>query len=367
MTENVIVTGQRDSGYLEWLLQTGQIPSQYRGAFGGTTPTFGGAPAAPPPPPAGATLEEIVVEATTVSPAAAILQEQLRRTYSQPPPPPPPSSGSSKDLGRRKLKDRGSKLEKRRAEKKAKPRTKLSNRPMQYEPKPIPPKPKYVNPLEVFGKKPVTLARSPLARFLSLLGPLGNAIGLFFIPRETARDDTFGRPEFDTRAPFGPETVTVTAPRLPFSSPFTSAPILAPLITALPTPSRPLFAPASPFFGTPIPTPSSPRPTPSSPTSPRPLVSPFAMPNPSQGGAPRPPTFPPLTPTQLAGPQSPGGDSGRNRCKPCKPCKREKKKRKQDKCTNPITARRTFTRDGQRFRTITRKLQCRVSSSAKRR
>jgi hypothetical protein len=41
-------------------------------------------------------------------------------------------------------------------------------------------------------------------------------------------------------------------------------------------------------------------------------------------------------------------------------CQCEKPPRRKKGCTNPVSSRRTFTRDGAKFRTVTRRLQCPV-------
>jgi hypothetical protein len=91
-----------------------------------------------------------------------------------------------------------------------------------------------------------------------------------------------------------------------------------------------------------------------------PFLVPFLTPTPrvSRPAQPiRPPQVVPSTPPI----ESPLTQPYSYRANYCPPCESDRpRKRKKDSCTNPISGKRTFTRGGVRFRTITRKLQCPV-------
>ena len=129
--------------------------------------------------------------------------------------------------------------------------------------------------------------------------------------------------------------------------------------------------------GDPFPT-GRPTPTPVPRTAPPDLVPwllPFLRPGlrPARPGArpgvPRPDVSNPFGPSPLTPSEPRGVDLPQqfeqpqfraDRCPPCQCTETQQRKRKKDSCTNPISSKRTFTRGGSRFRTITRKLQCQV-------
>jgi len=145
----------------------------------------------------------------------------------------------------------------------------------------------------------------------------------------------------------------------------------APAPATRPSP-QPGTQPAARPVGDPFPRPGTrpgatpfPRPVPSPRTVPRapdilPFLIPFLSPTPrvSRPAQPRrPPELVPSTPPI----ENPLTAPYRYRSDSCPPCESDRKrKRKKDSCTNPISGKRTFTRGGARYRTITRKLQCPV-------
>jgi hypothetical protein len=235
-------------------------------------------------------------------------------------------------------------------------------------PRPAPPR----TPDVIRGPARVATAARVLAR---ILGPLP----YIFWPSRTADDDTVPgpMPERIPQRPKGPQKRPVIVrvptrpapyypqqPRFPddFNRPDTKPDtVTRPAPGDRPRPGdRPLPKPAT----RPTPRPK-PRPTPA-PRTPGwpdllPYLVPLMQPKPAQRPRARPRVdYRPLTPPQTGPVEYPAPLPLQARPANCPPCERETKKRKKRKCTNPITSRRTYSRDGQRFRTITRKLQCRA-------
>lgn len=213
-----------------------------------------------------------------------------------------------------------------------------------------------------------TIARTVTSSARILSGVAGIIAGILY-PTPTSSSDTIPGPmPGDSR---GPTRRPVIRPRPPLPVPGRIPDILAPPVPGIPAPvpavpSEPVLTspqPTGPTFDpADMPTPTAPpAPTPATPSLPRnwafllPAVIPFLAP-----GSSSPPRVP-LTPTQPGALQSPLTAAGPGNCPPCR-CndQRDKRKRKKDRCTNPITNRRTYTRGRTKFRTITRKLQCRV-------
>jgi len=212
-----------------------------------------------------------------------------------------------------------------------------------------------------------------IARVLVRVG--GPLIGVLW-PSRTADDDTIPGPmpqpqRAPTRGPTRrPRVKVADPPRLPdiwrypqprFPGDFEQpAPGQRPDILTQPAPGpRPLPAPAPQPRTLPRPLPR-PKPTPAPRAPSVPSWWTYVVPTlPSL--LPRRPEREPLTPIQRAplrytAPQ-PFALPLQARPANCPPCEKERK-RKRNKCTNPVTGRRTFTRNGTKFRTITRKLEC---------
>lgn len=213
-----------------------------------------------------------------------------------------------------------------------------------------------------------TIARTVTSSARILSGVAGIIAGVLY-PTPTSSTDTIPGPmPGDSR---GPTRRPVIRPRPPLPVPGRIPDILSPPVPGTPTPTpvirpEPVLTspqPTGPTFDpSDLPTPTAPpAPTPAPPRIPRdlalllPAVIPFLAP-----GSSSPPRTP-LTPTQPGALQSPLPLTGPGNCPPCR-CndKGQQRKRKRKRCTNPITSRRTYKRGGAEFRTITRKLQCRV-------
>lgn len=207
---------------------------------------------------------------------------------------------------------------------------------------------------------------------------------LIFFPSRTADDDTIPgpmpqplpqprgpsrRPRVRVRtipdAPNIPGPYRPAQPRFPgdFERPGTNPDtVTQPQPGTRPAPS-PAPVPRPDTRPRPAPTPR-PTPTPRAPSAPGlpfwlPLLPQLLPRVPSR--LPNRPLAAPLTPIQRAPVQYPQplplSVPIQARPSNCPPCETERKRRKR-KCTNRITNRRTFTRGGSRFRTITRKLEC---------
>lgn len=232
--------------------------------------------------------------------------------------------------------------------------------PVKRTPVPVRPSPDVFRPASRVLAGARVLAR--------ILGPLP----YIFWPSQTADDDTIPGPMPDQipQRPKGPlkRPVIIRAPTVPrpdyprqprFPDDFTR-PGTKPDILTRPAPGdfpKPASRPA------PIP---APRPAPRPVTVPTPIGWPDVLPYlmPLMQPRPRMPTRPrftsrPLTPPQNVPLQYPV-PLLQARPANCPPCGKETKQRKKRKCSNPITSRRTFKRNGARYRTITRKLQCPV-------
>jgi len=242
---------------------------------------------------------------------------------------------------------------------------------------------------------------------IGVLGRVGGLIGAIFWPNKTADDDTWGDwwPEVQPVPAKGPprrtrpRTVEVPdaddwynwGPKQPWRIPwgwtypvnrpyFDDEPWEGPLGDpwAVPTGApvaTPVFNPTTSPFPTPAPAPAPnpwgdlwpflvpllmPQPTPRTPRIRSPL--PRNPPNPFWPD-PLAPTPTPLTPVDPRGVESPQvfPQPFPNRADPCNcQAQTDRRKRKKDSCTNPISSKRTFTRGGKRFRTITRKIECQV-------
>lgn len=234
---------------------------------------------------------------------------------------------------------------------------------------------------------PDTLPR-PLPRVppSALPGVLARVLALpwlIFYPSRTADDDTVPGPMPQPIPPRGPSRRprVRTVPRAPtipgpyrppqprFPSDF-ERPGADPDTVSLPRPGdRPAPSPRMP---SPVPTPRPRSPTRPSPTpTPPPTGLPFWVPLlpqllprvpgrlPTRISLPDTLTPPQRVPLQFP-PAQPFAIPLQARPANCPPCEGQRQRKRQRKCTNPITSRRTFARGGAKFRTITRRLQCRV-------
>lgn len=209
---------------------------------------------------------------------------------------------------------------------------------------------------------------------------------LIFYPSRTADDDTVPGPmpqPMPQRVPRGPtrRPRVRTVPRVPqlpdvwrppqprFPGDFDlpgpdTMPQTQPDARPQPTPT-PTSWPTPTPTGWPRPSPT-PRPTP----APRPPLWPYLLPylpSPGTRSRPRVPTRQP-TPTPTPTPATPTvpltyfQPQPVTSPQPADPCQqtadRNRRRRKRDKCTNPITGKRTFTKGGRKFRSITRRLEC---------
>lgn len=230
---------------------------------------------------------------------------------------------------------------------------------------------------------PDTLPR-PLPRVppSALPGVLARVLALpwlIFYPSRTADDDTVPGPmpqRIPTRGPTRRPRVRTLPDREPGRQPRPYFPDDFPMpgdrpdTVSLPRPGdipRPL-----PRLPTPAPTPRPRSPTRPSPTpAPPPTGLPFWLPLlpqllpripgrlPNRIALPDTLTPPQRVPLQYR-PAQPFAIPLQARPANCPPCENQRQRKRQRKCTNPITSRRTFARGGAKFRTITRKLQCRV-------
>lgn len=240
----------------------------------------------------------------------------------------------------------------------------------------VPPRVPTRTPQRAPARSPVDRAARVIrtARVLARVG--GPLIGVFW-PSRTADDDTIPGPmpqpqRVPTRGPTRRPRVTVAEPprvpdiwrypqpRFPGDFEREPKPGTKPDTVTLPAPGpRPAPAPAPRPRTQPKPTPAPrPTPTPRAPGLPDwwPLVAPLLP-----STKPRTPVRRPLTPDQrapleYASPQ-PFALPLQSRPANCPPCEKDRKRRKR-KCTNPVTNRRTFTRGGAKYRTVTRKLEC---------
>jgi len=220
---------------------------------------------------------------------------------------------------------------------------------------------------------PGTVARV-LARAVSLPW-------LIFYPSRTADDDTVPgpmpqplpqpsgprrRPRVRVRTvPDAPTTPGPYRPAQPrFPDDFEPAPGTRPAIV---TPPRPGTRPTPTPRPVPVPAPRTlPRPSPTPRPTPTPRVPwllpllPQLLPRVPQRLPNRPSPIP-LTPRQPARVEYPSPQPFavplQARPSNCPPCERERKRKKRT-CVNRITNKRTFTRAGSKYRTITRKLEC---------
>lgn len=230
---------------------------------------------------------------------------------------------------------------------------------------------------------PDTLPR-PLPRVppSALPGVLARVLALpwlIFYPSRTADDDTVPGPmpqRIPTRGPTRRPRVRTLPDRQPGRQPRPYFPDDFPMpgdrpdTVSLPRPDelpRPL-----PRLPTPAPTPRPRSPTRPTPTpAPPPTGLPFWLPLlpqllpripgrlPNRIALPDTLTPPQRVPLQYP-PAQPFAIPLQARPANCPPCENQRQRKRQRKCTNPITSRRTFARGGAKFRTITRKLQCRV-------
>lgn len=225
-----------------------------------------------------------------------------------------------------------------------------------------------------------TATRVAVGRIIGrLLGPLP----YIFWPSRTADDDTVPGPMPQTapQRTRGPQRRPVIAPSAPTTPTYypqqpkfpeefepepDPTPVSSPEPYQKPLPKRPKPgrwpAPGTRPATRPGTRPGT-RPTPTPRTPAWPDLLPYLLPYMQPQPKPKPTSRPafrtrPLTPGQTQPLQYPQPLPLQARPANCPPCERETKKRKKRKCTNPITSRRTYSRDGQRFRTITRKLQC---------
>jgi hypothetical protein len=212
----------------------------------------------------------------------------------------------------------------------------------------------------------------------AILGTIGAILAGVLYPTPTASDDTIpGRPPGSQRGPLRRPKIRPRPPQQPKPSPV-EVPGRRPDIVSQPqpgTPQRPKPTvesrpgPGPTFDPTQIPAPQLPTPSPRAWSIPKPLqyAAPFLVPflTPTSSSKPKPapataPTGAPSIPLTTFQPDR--IDLPEPETDPCKRSRGQKdrkdRKRKKRKCTNPITSRRTFTRDGQKFRSITRKLQC---------
>lgn len=234
----------------------------------------------------------------------------------------------------------------------------------------------------------------------------GSVLGWILFPSETSRDDVVLDPVLDPRAmpipkgppqrprvgrpyPYawplpdfqgkwrkrGPRIPGVLYPTdLPGGLPRTlprSVPAPRPQPAPLPPPqampqprSVPRPSPRTAPRGTPwpSPTPRTPPRTAPRPTLPTllPYVLPFLFPSPSPRvtAQPRPIAPPVQSPLPIENPLTAFNPYR----VPSRPddCQCEKPRKRKKGCTNPISSKRTFSRGGARFRTVTRRLQCPV-------
>lgn len=202
---------------------------------------------------------------------------------------------------------------------------------------------------------------------------------LIFYPSRTADDDTIPGPMPQPIPPRGPSrrprvrTVprapTVPGPYRPaqprFPSDFERDPVQNPDTVSYPAPGT-LPKPAPAPSPAPAQRPRSPR-LPAPAPTPTPIGLPFWVPLLPQllprvpSRLPNRPLAAPLTPFQPARVEYPQPQPFalplQARPSNCPPCEQQRK-RKRRTCTNRITNRRTFTRGGAKYRSITRKLEC---------
>lgn len=356
--EELIVERRRagTSGYIDWLILTGQIPSSARGAIGGQAPTTGGT---------SAPVETVVVEAPRLSTLPPV---PIQPTF---PAPSAPGWLGAAFAG---------------AAPSVRPTPRRAPRRRKAPPKPKPrraPRPKRTLPRIPAPKTPGTRVPKLLPRFAPFIGRILGPLALLFVPGKLTdlpwewpkriRTGTGLPPGSRPRQPFALplpssdiETVTVTAPRLTFTpqpfgfAPPANRPVAIPSPVAVPNPfAQPRTQPKP----QPRPQPrTQPQPQPRVQPRPEPQPRPLALPLPSIPPFPAAPIGPspgqrptPLTPFQPGALQLP--QPRPNPCASPAP-KDDKRKRKKKKCTNPITGRRTFTRGNARYRSITRKLEC---------
>lgn len=202
--------------------------------------------------------------------------------------------------------------------------------------------------------------------------------GLILFPSETSSDDVIRLPQpsqMPQGVPRGPRTRPTRRVKAPYDPEYPVGPVKVPE-------HRPDDQPRDVPTRLPhrLPQPYSiprPWPIPRAPTpAPRPSPRPGTVPKPP----PKPDWWPYLVPVLQAIPRDQPGRVrfSRPRDRPLQSpldqpleltqpvpqradqcdCTETKRKRKKKGCTNPITGKRTFSRGGAKFRTITRKLQC---------